>query len=152
MMLVRMGQLCVDSVILQRIVPLLLHALEDINGVVRAMGLRSLRSLLSVVRTCSSTELNLFPMYIFPALSRVVRNDHEIIVRVAFAESIGSFAESAKRFLDIGHLISMQKAIGTSNANGGSNASSDAFQQYTPSQKSDDDTPIHSVDSCSTVI
>ncbi len=110
MLLTRLGLLTSDDIILQRIIPTLLVAIEDQSAPVRAMTLRSLRSVLVVVQNFSLLESNIFPSYIFPALSRVAK-DNEIIVRVAFAESIGRFAETSKTFLDQAHFQALQKSV-----------------------------------------
>jgi hypothetical protein len=72
------------------------------------MSVRALRSLLLQVRAFSSAESNLFPLYLFPSLTRISK-DPEPAVRVAFAESVASFAEAAKRFLDLTHLSCLAK-------------------------------------------
>jgi hypothetical protein len=113
MLLTRLGLLTSDDIILQRIIPTLLVAIEDQSAPVRAMTLRSLRSVLVIVQKFSLLESNIFPLYIFPALSRVAK-DIEIIVRVAFAESIGRFAETSKTFLDQAHFQALQKTVSES--------------------------------------
>ena len=98
LLLVRLGRCCEDSIILQRVVPYVVLLLKDNNSSVRATAVRTLRALLSVVETFNSVETNLFSLYIFPSLKGIAK-DSESVVRIAFAESIASFAESAKRFL-----------------------------------------------------
>jgi len=111
MILVRCGRFCQDTVLLQRVVPLLLVAMEDTWAPVRAMAVRSLRAVLVQVQTVShNLESNIFPLYLFPPLTRIAK-DVEPAVRIAFAESIGSFAETAKRFLDLTHLTALNKAL-----------------------------------------
>jgi hypothetical protein len=73
------------------------------------MTVRVLRALLVLVRSISAAEGNIFPLYIFPSLSRISK-DPELTVRVAFAESVGCIAETAKRFLDISHMAALGKA------------------------------------------
>lgn len=102
MLLTRLGLFCSDAVNIERIVPMFLVAIEDPCATVRAMALRALRSLLAIVTECSTLESNIFPLYIFPALSRVAK-DQELVVKVAFAESIGLISEIAKKFLDRTH-------------------------------------------------
>lgn len=105
----RLGRKCTDSVILQRILPILLYGVEDPNAAVRAMALRVLRSLVSLVNTFAPQEAQLFPLYVFPLVGRLAR-DPEPTVRVAFAESLGRIAEAAKRFLDKAHLQALHKS------------------------------------------
>jgi len=111
MLLIRFGALCADDIILHRIVPTLLFATEDVVPQVRAAAIRALRSLLMVVRTVDAIESNIFPQYIFPALSARIAKDTESVVRVALAESLGRFAETAKRFLDQAHLAAQAKTV-----------------------------------------
>lgn len=112
-LLLRMGRFCSDGTILQRIVPLLLLGLEDPIAHVRAASVRVLRSLLALVVAPSLLESNIFPLYIFPSLSRVAK-DSELVVRVAFAECIGVFAETAKHFLDTAHVLSLSRVAADS--------------------------------------
>jgi hypothetical protein len=124
MLLVRMGSYCSDSVILQRAVPILIVALEDQSAPVRATAVRGLRTLISLVRQFSSAESNIFPLYIFPILTRVSK-DPEYTVRIAFAESLGTIAETAKRFLDIAHLAALNKVVNEIGSEGISSAATD---------------------------
>ena len=110
MLLVRIGQSCPDDVILERIIPTLIIAVDDPNSVVRATAIRAIRSLIVIVQSFSAFESNIFPQYIFPALNRVAK-DPDVIVRSAFAEAIGTLAETSKRFLDKAHLVVLSKSI-----------------------------------------
>ena len=110
MLLVRFGIQCSDDIILHRIVPSLLYAVEDAYPQVRATAVRALCTLLSTVNRVDMIESNIFPQYIFPVLNTKIVKDPEIIVRIAFAESIPRFAEAAKRFLDQTHTALQQKA------------------------------------------
>lgn len=110
MLLVRLGHRSSDSVILERVIPTLLVGVEDQSPPVRAISIRAIRSMLMTVEELHHAETNFFPMYIFPALSRVAK-DPEIFVRVAFAESIGRIAETAKRFLDRAHQSALMKCV-----------------------------------------
>ena len=108
---------CADEVILQRLIPLVCTlGLGDQSAPVRALSLRTLRSLLKAVCKFGPSEENIFPSYVFPHLSRVAK-DQELLVRVAFAESLGHFAESAKRFLDITHAQHVHKVLSRANEN-----------------------------------
>jgi len=110
MLLVRVGQRCPDDIILERVIPTLLIALDDLNSVVRATAIRSIRSLIVIVQSFAAFEANIFPQYIFPALNRVAK-DPDVIVRSAFAETIGILAETSKRFLDKTHMIVLSKSL-----------------------------------------
>ena len=54
---------------------------------------------LDPMRRFNAAEVNLFPLYISPAVSRAMR-DSEATVRLALAGSLGVFAQAAKRLLD----------------------------------------------------
>lgn len=62
--------------------------------------MQGLRAVLSAVRNVTGIELNIFELVVFPALNSKVVRDGEAVVRIAFAESVGRLAETAKRFLD----------------------------------------------------
>lgn len=125
MLLVKIGSKCTDDVILQRVIPTVLVGVTDQSAPVRAVTIRALRVLLSVVQEFSILEANLFPMYIFPALNRLV-DDSEICVRIAFVESIGRIAEAAKKFLDRAHFAFMNKILGDD----GNSAAAVSANQY----------------------
>eukprot|EP01038_Epipyxis_sp_PR26KG_P008875 gene8875-11972_t len=129
MLLVRIGLRCSDDVILQRIIPTILIGVEDQSSPVRAMAIRALRSLLLVVEQFNPLESNIFPLYIFPSLSRIAK-DPEIAVRVAFAESIGRVAETAKKFLDKTHFLAMSRIVNETVGSGnGDNSSTNPNSQ-----------------------
>lgn len=111
MLLVRLGSMCEDDVILHRIVPTLLQAVGDLVAQVRAAAVRALCSLLALVRNVDAIESNLFPQYLFPELSTRIARELEPIVRVAFAECAGRYAETSKRFLDQAHLAAQSKTL-----------------------------------------
>lgn len=115
-LLVRLGIRCSDDIIVQRIIPICIHALEDTNSHVRATAIRCLRALLINIRLISSFESNIFTNYIFPSFSKLAK-DSEVIVRVAFAESIGVIAEVSKRFLDRSHFMTQNKVINDTTPN-----------------------------------
>lgn len=110
MLLTRLGRLCSDAVILQRIVPFLLLGLEDSFASVRVTSLRSLVCLLSLVNEFDDLEVNYFPQYIFPSLSKLVK-DTDLIVRMTFAQTLGTIAIVSKKFLDKGYMDFYNKAI-----------------------------------------
>jgi phosphoinositide-3-kinase, regulatory subunit 4 len=94
-----MGVLCSDDVVLERIVPFVTLCVEDAAAVVRATAIRCLRALLNSVTQINQVDSNIFKEFLFPVLNNMQR-DPEPVVRVAFAESFGRFAETAMRFLD----------------------------------------------------
>jgi len=108
LLLTRVGPLCDDEVILQRIVPILTVCLDDEhNAHIRAIALRAMTKLLCYVRTLQSNEADIFPLCLLPSLKRLVR-DPDVAVRVAFAECLGRLAETSKRFLELAHLGSQR--------------------------------------------
>lgn len=109
MLLTRFGVLLSDSIILQRVVPFVMLCVEDPISIVRATSIRCLRSLLSSVTEVSQNDSNIFKDFLFPILNNVIARDNEAIVRVAFAESIGRFAETSMRFLDASRFNSQIK-------------------------------------------
>jgi hypothetical protein len=110
LLLVRFGRCCEDDIILQRILPFIVTMLNDNIAAVRASAIRGIKSLLAIVNTFSSLESNLFQYYLFPAFNKIAK-DPDVVVRIAFAESIGSLAETSKRFLDKSHMLLMKKTL-----------------------------------------
>jgi len=108
-LLVRLSQHLDDEAKLQRLVPYVVTMLEDPVAPVQASAVRALRSILYTVYNFPPSEAKLFPKYLFPAFQRLLV-DAEDSVRVAFAESIGSFAETSRRFLDKAHAMNQQRA------------------------------------------
>jgi len=123
MLMARLGLLCQDSVKLMRIIPFVLSLLEDPIASVRAVSIRTLKVLLLSVTEIQPLEANIFEQCIFPALSKLVNKDAEVLVRVTFAECMGKFAEASKRFLNIVEFSRLSKANETDGA--ASNSSSE---------------------------
>jgi phosphoinositide-3-kinase regulatory subunit 4 len=111
-LLLRLAASCDSECILQRIVPFVVLSLDDVVPSVRAMGVRVLCLILSYVDAFLPHEGNIFLKSVFPSLN-VVARDPEIVVRVAFAECIGRFAESSKAFLDKQYEANAQKLSST---------------------------------------
>ena len=61
-------------------------------------------STVNPMRRFNAAEVNLFPLYVSPALSRLMK-DSETTVRLALAGSLGVFAQAAKRLLDQACLV-----------------------------------------------
>jgi WD40 repeat protein len=115
MLLARFGFRCSDDVVVQRIIPTFIYALDDANAYVRSSAIRCVCALLRVLQSISSYESNIFTNYIFPSFSKLSK-DPEVIVRVAFAEAISILAETSKRFLDRAHLLAQNKAVNEVNS------------------------------------
>lgn len=61
-------------------------------------------SIIDPMRRFNAAEVNLFPLYVSPVLSRAMK-DSETTVRLALAGSLGVFAQAAKRLLDQASLL-----------------------------------------------
>lgn len=121
--------------------------LQDPAAPVRTCAVRSIRSLVEVLREGFSAgtiaadpqrrfdaaEVNLFPLYVFPALSRLMR-DPDISVRVALAGSVGKIAEAAKRFLDQSHYMSLRGVVLSSSSSSFGSAAAQT-QSSSPQQE-----------------
>ncbi|EDO39636.1 predicted protein [Nematostella vectensis] len=92
-----------DDVILERLLPYMLFLVNDPLPQVRAQGLKTLTQCLHLVRNIPRSDANIFPEYILPSLSWLTQ-DAEVIVRIAYAESIASLAETALKFLEMAQL------------------------------------------------
>ena len=108
LLLICFGRCSDDDVILQRVLPFIMIMVEDPISSVKATAVRACRSLIRMVTKFSSLQSNLFQFYIFPALGRISK-DTDAMVRVAFAECIGHFAEVSKTFLDKQQMLHTKK-------------------------------------------
>ena len=135
MLMARLGLLCHDTVKLTRIIPFVLCLLEDPVPAVRAMSIRTLKMLLISVTEIQPLEANIFEQCIFPALSKKVIKDPEVLVRVTFAECMGKFAEASKRFLNIIEFSRLSKANETESSSG-NNASASSESKDSASSSS----------------
>jgi phosphoinositide-3-kinase regulatory subunit 4 len=110
LVLLRIGSMCDDDVIIKRILPTLLIAMEDMHSSqICSLALRTVASLLSLVQNISVADEEIFPTYIVPAMNRILRV-HDVTVRMSFAATMGVLAESSKRFLDRVHFHAQRKA------------------------------------------
>jgi phosphoinositide-3-kinase regulatory subunit 4 len=100
-----------DDARLQRIVPYVVSLLDDTHASVRASSIRVLASVLSLLQGFPPSDSLVFPQYILKRVSPLV-HDESIIVRVAFAESMATLAETAHRFLDVTHATRLYEAVG----------------------------------------
>ena len=92
-----------DDVILERLLPYILHLVNDPLPQVRAQALKILTQCLHLVRSMPRSDANIFPEYVLPSLSWLTQ-DQEVIVRIAYAENIASLAETALKFLELAQL------------------------------------------------
>uniref|UniRef100_K3WTL6 non-specific serine/threonine protein kinase n=1 Tax=Globisporangium ultimum (strain ATCC 200006 / CBS 805.95 / DAOM BR144) TaxID=431595 RepID=K3WTL6_GLOUD len=109
-----LGQYASDEVRLQRLIPFLMELFEDPSASVRALALRTLTLLLSLIETFPLSDASIFPQYILPALNSFP-SDPDEMVRIAFAECLPQLAATSRRFLEIAHAMK-QKSLATSTA------------------------------------
>lgn len=99
-----------DDIRLQRIVPFVTSLLQDSEPIVRASSISVLSSVLATVTSFPPSDAQIFPKYVFKKVAHLI-TDASLIVRVAFAKNIAILAETALRFLDIGHSVSLYEAV-----------------------------------------
>jgi len=99
-----------DDIRLQRIVPFVTFLLQDSEPIVRASSISVLASVLATVTSFPPSDAQLFPKYVFKKVAHLI-TDASLIVRVAFAKNIAILAETALRFLDLGHSVSLYEAV-----------------------------------------
>jgi len=132
----RIALVSTDEIRLQRIVPFVTSLLQDSESIIRASGISVLASVLSgecpcrcsewlnhdlsrcsfdnspleAVSTFPPSDASIFPRYVFKKVAHLI-TDASLIVRVAFAQNIALLAETARRFLDVGHSVSLYEAV-----------------------------------------
>ena len=99
-----------DDIRLQRIVPFVTSLLQDSEPIVRASSISVLSSVLATVTSFPPSDAQIFPKYVFKKVAHLI-TDASLIVRVAFAKNIAILAETALRFLDLGHSVSLYEAV-----------------------------------------
>jgi phosphoinositide-3-kinase regulatory subunit 4 len=62
------------------------------------------------VSTFPPSDASLFPRYVFKKVAHLI-TDTSLIVRVAFAQNIALLAETSRRYLDVGHSVSLYEAV-----------------------------------------
>jgi phosphoinositide-3-kinase regulatory subunit 4 len=123
----RVGLRCSDETRLQRIVPVLVSLLQDQDPLVRVSAIQCLGATVAVIERFSPSDSKVFPQYIFKRVGHLI-SDPSLIVRIAFAQSIATFAETALRFLDISHAVRLYEAVGTGTNTGGATPAEDGPQ------------------------
>jgi phosphoinositide-3-kinase regulatory subunit 4 len=93
-----------DEIRLGRLIPYTVMMLSDTSSIVRATAVAVLSRLLARIQTLTQADIDLFPEYILPALSRF-QTDPEELVRLAYAQNVAQLAETSRKFLDIAHLL-----------------------------------------------
>lgn len=102
--LYRVSMYSTDDIRLQRIVPHLVTLLNDSEGSVRSMAVRTLTNVLAMIKEFPPSDAQIFPKYILKRMSHLV-NDPIVAVRLAFAENMALLSETALRFLDTCHAL-----------------------------------------------
>ncbi|XP_031568622.1 phosphoinositide 3-kinase regulatory subunit 4-like [Actinia tenebrosa] len=92
-----------DDIILERLLPYMLFMVNDTLPQIRAQAIKTLTHCLHLVKNITRSDANIFPEYILPSLSWLTQ-DAEVVVRLAYAESIASLAETALKFLEMAQL------------------------------------------------
>ncbi|TYZ60520.1 hypothetical protein PybrP1_009298 [[Pythium] brassicae (nom. inval.)] len=113
-----LGKLTTDEVRLQRLVPFLLELFEDPSATVRALAIRTLTLLLSLVETFPLSDTSIFPQYILPAMSQFP-SDPDELVRITFAECLPQLAATSRRFLEIAHAMKQRNLASSSASQAG---------------------------------
>lgn len=105
-MIHHLSQYLPDSHFLSRVLPYSLALISQTNpksstsASTRALAVHLIAENLSKVRSVPPSDATVFPEYIWKSLS-MLHSDHELVVRLAYAQNIASLAETSKRFLEI---------------------------------------------------
>lgn len=107
-----LGQFTSDEARLQRLIPYLLEVIDDPSATVRALALRTITYLLSLVLSFPLADASVFPQYVLPAMVPF-QSDPDELVRITFAECLPQLAETSRRFLELAHAMK-QKTLTSS--------------------------------------
>ncbi|RLN49287.1 hypothetical protein BBJ28_00007868 [Nothophytophthora sp. Chile5] len=99
-----LGQFTSDEARLQRLIPYLLEVIDDPSATVRALALRTITFLLSLVESFPLADASVFPQYVLPAMVPF-QSDPDELVRITFAECLPQLAATSRRFLEIAHAM-----------------------------------------------
>lgn len=91
------------DIILDRLLPYMIHLVRDRYPKVRASAFRTLTECLTLVKSLPRSDYNIFPEYILPNLADLAV-DEAVVVRMAYAENIAVLAETALRFLEMAQI------------------------------------------------
>lgn len=103
-----------DDIVMQRLIPYVNTIVSDENesSLVRGTAIHVLSSMLAQVRNFPLSDQHIFPQYILPGLANAATESSSEFVRVAYAATIGTLAETAQRFMDIAHQTRLREAQG----------------------------------------
>ncbi|TCD61372.1 Serine/threonine-protein kinase [Steccherinum ochraceum] len=93
-----------DEAKLDRMVPYIVELLQDDSPAVRSAAVRTLMQILILVTVITPSNASIFPEYIIPALSHLVR-DPEVSVRCMYAQCVVALADTAVRYLEMGQAL-----------------------------------------------
>ncbi|KAH8101738.1 hypothetical protein BXZ70DRAFT_970824 [Cristinia sonorae] len=93
-----------DEAKLDRMVPYVAELLQDDSPAVRSAAVRTLMQILILVTVITPSNASIFPEYIIPALSHLVR-DPEVSVRCMYAQCVVALADTAVRYLEMGQAL-----------------------------------------------
>lgn len=98
-------QLCphlADEIILDRILPYIMHMMSDGSSRVRSSTLKLLTASLFPVRRLPRSDANVFSEYILPIITSLAQ-DSSGLVRCTLAQHVADLAEIALKFLELSH-------------------------------------------------
>ncbi|KAK0194518.1 hypothetical protein F5146DRAFT_1036233 [Armillaria mellea] len=98
-----------DEAKLDRMIPYIVDLFHDEAAIVRMAALRTAIQVLMVVTVITPSNAAIFPEYIIPNVKYLVQ-DPEVSVRCLYAQCIAQLANTAMRYLEMGHAL---KAHGT---------------------------------------
>jgi phosphoinositide-3-kinase regulatory subunit 4 len=101
--LLKLAQHTTSDVILDRILPYILHFAHDASPNVRVSALDCLTESLCLVKDLPRSDANVFPEYVLPSIAPLA-TDSSVIVRIAYARNIATLAETAVNFLEQSQL------------------------------------------------
>ncbi|KAE8912927.1 hypothetical protein PF005_g10565 [Phytophthora fragariae] len=110
-----LGQFTSDEARLQRLIPYLLEVIDDASATVRALALRTITYLLSLVESFPLADASVFPQYVLPAMVPF-QSDPDELVRITFAECLPQLAETSRRFLEIAHAMKQKTMTSSGSA------------------------------------
>ncbi|KAG7390614.1 phosphoinositide-3-kinase, regulatory subunit 4 [Phytophthora boehmeriae] len=111
-----LGQFTSDEARLQRLIPYLLEVIDDPSATVRALALRTITYLLSLVELFPLADASVFPQYVLPAMVPF-QSDPDELVRITFAECLPQLAETSRRFLEIAHSMKQKTLTSSGSSN-----------------------------------
>lgn len=103
-LLLAFGERIHDDAKLDRCLPLLVTLLDDSAGNVQIAALKCLTQLLSLVSAITPLNAKIFPEYIFPKLTVVLKKS-SVLVRITYASCLPVLAEISSKFLDMSQVL-----------------------------------------------